>query len=130
MYRCSYKWSFGVLIWARQNGCPWDMWTCNYAAENGHLDVLKWAHQNGCPQDALIITLAALRGHLHIFQWARDNDCPYIYSNASMSVAVNGKLNILKWARQNNFLWDDANIVHIRQTHEERHEITEWLRTL
>jgi len=34
---------------ARQNGCPWDERTCNYAAYRGHLPVLQWARQNGCP---------------------------------------------------------------------------------
>ncbi len=25
-----------------QNGCSWDMYTCERAAEGGHLDALKW----------------------------------------------------------------------------------------
>ena len=64
--------------WARENGCPWDKWTCAWAAgkrpprgaevgarerlpvergdvlgsgEGGHLEVLKWARENGCPWD-------------------------------------------------------------------------------
>ena len=38
-----------VIVWARENGCPWDSKTCENAALNGHLDVLKWARENGCP---------------------------------------------------------------------------------
>jgi len=28
-----------LLKWAKQNGCPWDEYTCSLAAENGHLEV-------------------------------------------------------------------------------------------
>ena len=38
-----------MLQWARQNGCPWNEWTCSYAAHGGHLEVLQWARENGCP---------------------------------------------------------------------------------
>ena len=30
------------------NGCPWDEWTCEYAAKNGHLECMAYAHENGC----------------------------------------------------------------------------------
>jgi len=29
-----------VLKWLSVNGCPWDEWTCAFAAEGGHLEVL------------------------------------------------------------------------------------------
>lgn len=29
--------------WARAHGCPWDRFTCAYAAERGYLAVLQWA---------------------------------------------------------------------------------------
>ncbi len=37
------------MKWARENGAPWDEWTCAFAARGGHLDVLKWARENGAP---------------------------------------------------------------------------------
>ena len=39
-----------VLKWLRENGCPWNEWTCKNAAGNGHLEILKWARENGCPE--------------------------------------------------------------------------------
>ena len=30
-----------VLQWARENGCPWDVDTCAFAAGGGHLEVLE-----------------------------------------------------------------------------------------
>jgi hypothetical protein len=40
-----------VLQWARENGCPWDFYTCKYAAQGGHLELFQWARENGCPLD-------------------------------------------------------------------------------
>ncbi len=31
-----------VLQWARSQECPWNEWTCQYAARGGHLEVLQW----------------------------------------------------------------------------------------
>eukprot|EP00797_Seminavis_robusta_P010078 Sro173_g076240.2 (279) ;mRNA; r:28935-29771 len=42
MCLCCFKWHLD-LKWARENGCPWDVWTCAFAARNGHLEILKWA---------------------------------------------------------------------------------------
>jgi len=39
------------LRWAREHDCPWDEWTCAYAAKGGHLEVLKWAREQHCPWD-------------------------------------------------------------------------------
>ena len=35
----------------RENVCPWDEETCEYAAGGRNLEVLQWAHANGCPWD-------------------------------------------------------------------------------
>ena len=59
----------------RDNGCPWDRWTCANAAGGGHLEVLKWARANNCPWDKWTCTSATDRGHLDVLQWARDNGC-------------------------------------------------------
>lgn len=47
--RCAALGYFQLLKWAQANGCPWDEWTCVYAAQGGHLDVLQWARANGAP---------------------------------------------------------------------------------
>ncbi len=39
-----------VLQWARDQGCPWDKWTCASATQGGHLEVLQWAIEQGCPK--------------------------------------------------------------------------------
>ena len=53
-----------VLKWARANVCPWDEWTCAYAAGGGHLETLKWVRANGCPWDELTCELAVSKGYV------------------------------------------------------------------
>ena len=60
----------------RAQGCPWDEWTGEKAAENGHLAVLQWARAQGCPWDEWTCAEAAKNGHLAALQWARAQGCP------------------------------------------------------
>ena len=36
----------------RAEGCPWDRNTCYIAVDKGHVEVLRWARENGCPWEA------------------------------------------------------------------------------
>jgi hypothetical protein len=38
-----------VLIYAYENGCPWDKETCAATEDNEHTDALRWAREHGCP---------------------------------------------------------------------------------
>ena len=49
--------------------CPWDNWTCIYAAKSGHFQLLKWAQENGCPWDEEVCTYAAKGGDLKLLTW-------------------------------------------------------------
>jgi hypothetical protein len=95
-----------VLMWARDNGCPWNVSTCLEAAKNGHLDCLKWAHENGCPLEHGrpskndICLYAAQGGHLECLKWARWNGFPWDERTCSHA-AYRGHLECLKWARDN-----------------------------
>jgi hypothetical protein len=107
-WTCSYAAKGGqlkVLQWARENGCPWNKWTCNNAAGGGHLEVLKWARQNGCPWTEWICNYAALGGHLEVLKWARENGCPWDKWTCT-NAAQGGHLEVLKWARENGCPWD------------------------
>ena len=53
-----------MLKWARENDCPWNEFTCMYAAEYGHLEVLKWACENGAPLYENTRRLAAAKGYV------------------------------------------------------------------
>ena len=39
-----------ALQYLHENGCPWDKWTCYYAAYNKHWDCLQYAVDNKCPE--------------------------------------------------------------------------------
>ena len=103
-----------VLKWARANGCPWDKLTSPMAAFRGHLDVLKWARANGCPWDAYTCELAALGGHLEVLQWLRANGCP---SNkwTCACAAVRGHLEVLKWLRANGCPWNTMTFLMAKE---------------
>ena len=61
-----------VLKYAHEKGCPWDEWTCSYAACGGHLDVLKYAHENGCPWDRRDCEyFAKIEEHLEMLNYLR-----------------------------------------------------------
>jgi hypothetical protein len=53
-----------VLQWVRANGCPWDGWTCSWAAKGGHLEVLQWVRANGCPWFQVTRTTAVQLGYV------------------------------------------------------------------
>ena len=95
-----------VMEWARAEDCPWDVWTCEFAAEGGHLEVLKWARENGCPLDEQTCHYAAGGGHLDILKWARANGAPWDEVTCAFAAEA-GHLEVLKWARENNCPWDE-----------------------
>ena len=67
MFSCTFAAMNGhleILKWARTNQCPWNEDTCACAAKNGHLEILKWARANQCPWDEETCRRAANNGHL------------------------------------------------------------------
>jgi len=39
-----------ILIWARENGCPWDEDTFINAIRGKSVLVINWLRENGCPE--------------------------------------------------------------------------------
>ena len=110
------KWSLRVFEIRARNGCPWDVWTCSRAAQNGHLECLQYAHENGCHWDRSwdsstlswvdVCSTAAAEGHLECLKYAHEKGCPwdkYTCANA----AENGCLECLKYAHENGCRWTD-----------------------
>ena len=60
--------------WARDTGF-WNSSVCAFAASAGNFEVLQWARQNGCPWDWRTYEWAAR--HANIQQWADENGCPW-----------------------------------------------------
>ena len=51
--------NFDLLKFLHENGCPWNEWTCYYAAYYDHLECLNYACEHGCPCDEDTIRHAA-----------------------------------------------------------------------
>ena len=71
--------------WLRDEGCPWDETTCNFATDKGHVEVLRWARKNGCPWTAGIrFQAASLLGYTDNFgnlvMYSDDEDEAYFAS--------------------------------------------------
>ncbi|WZN58521.1 hypothetical protein HKI87_01g00430 [Chloropicon roscoffensis] len=81
--------------------CPWDVWTCAWAAEGGHLEVLKWARSQDppCPWDWRTCSQAAEGGHLDVLKWARSQDppCPWSRSWCREAPFQLGHEHVVDW---------------------------------
>ena len=84
-----------MLQWARGQGCPWNAYTCMYAARGGHLSTLQWAHVQGCPWDANTCSFAAREGHLSMLQWLREHGCPL--NAARVRAYARNHPEVLRW---------------------------------
>jgi len=120
-----------VLVWLRENGCPWcedleqlpriwpvssysalDFWLhvdcCALAAKGGYLDVLKFLKEQDCPWDAWTLAGAAEAGHLDVLVWAREHGCPWDeeledWDKDCCALAFDGgHLEMLQWAREHH----------------------------
>lgn len=98
-----YGW-MDLLIWIREKtgtvNCPWDRWTCAYAAKYGHKHILKYLYEHGCPWDTLTYACAAGGGHMDILKFLHNNKCPW-NSMTYNYAARNGHLDILKYLHEN-----------------------------
>jgi hypothetical protein len=113
-YTCSgaaYIGNFELLKWARENGCPWDKKTCSNAARGGHFEILKWCRENKCPWDESTCCFAADSNHFEILQWARKNGCPWNNFTTTYA-AMSGNFKIVKWAIENGCPWENLQCYH------------------
>lgn len=64
-----------MLQWARQEGCPWDEYTCENAARGGLLALLQWAATQGCPWCSydMYVMCADETGHAAVAEWVDEN---------------------------------------------------------
>jgi hypothetical protein len=94
-----------MLIWAKEQKCPWNSQTTIYAADFENYDILKWAIENKCPVNSDVCMKIAKNGNLEMLKWARMHNCPWNIQTANVA-ALNGNLEILKWIYENGCPWD------------------------
>jgi hypothetical protein len=113
-WTCSYAaWNgyLECLKYAHENGCPWDTWTCVYAAKNGHLECLKYVHENKCPWNEMTCKYAAWGGYLECLKYVRENGCPWDEWTC-VYAARNGHLECLKYAYEHGCQWDEKTCTY------------------
>jgi hypothetical protein len=91
-----------VLVYTREHGCPWDVLTIAHAVENGHFNVVKWAHEHGCPWDSTPCRVAAEFGHFEILKWLIENGCPTDRYLCEYS-ARGGHVDIIQWLQTKGY---------------------------
>jgi hypothetical protein len=69
---------------------------CNWATDEGHLEVAQWSIENGCK----FAELAAYSGDLRILQFLREHDCAW--DSRVLDIAARYEhVKLLLWARAN-----------------------------
>ena len=66
-----------LLLWLKENNCPWNEKTFYCAVEFGNLDNMKWLKKNNCPWDEKSFSFAVLFGNLDNMKWLKENNCPW-----------------------------------------------------
>ena len=69
------------------NKCPINEYACEYAAENGNLEMLKYLRKKKAPWDFRTASWAAAKGHLHIFE--------YLFERKYQCDMTNGRVRML-----------------------------------
>ena len=95
------------LKYLHEQNCPWDKWTCAYAALGGHLECLKYSHTHGCHWDEITCKYAASGGHFECLKYAHSEGCPWNKSTCEHA-ARNGHLECLKYAHTQGCPWDET----------------------
>ena len=99
--------SVRLLGWARKNGCPWNVRTCQVIAQGGHLEVLQMARERGCQWDDFTTACAVRFGHLELLQWARVQGCPWWEEGICNIAAQGGHLAVMQWLRDQDCPWGE-----------------------
>ncbi|AGO84791.1 Ankyrin repeat domain containing protein [Pandoravirus salinus] len=66
-----------MILWARDQGHPWDAKACAGAARGGHFDLLAWLREQGCPWDSRACTAAAKYGHVDLYRRLIADGCAW-----------------------------------------------------
>jgi hypothetical protein len=102
------------------NKCPINMWSCAWAAQNGHLEVLKYLREEAkAPWDWYTAYMAARNGHLHILEYLVERKYDQYNVLACYNAAKYGHLDCLKYLHETaKAPW---NYLAVRDAHENEH---------
>jgi hypothetical protein len=91
------------ILWAVENGAPWNFLVCAGLAARGDLAGLRRVRALGCPWDANTTQQAAGAGHVDLLRWAHAEGCPWsslLYYHVILNLRDTPTcLEILRYAR-------------------------------
>ena len=146
---------FGILIWLRRQGCPWNENVTAAAALNNNFTMLKWLRYSllfdgenewqdiwssnnckqldhkiyclsRCPWDEKTCINAASVGNLVMLQWAIDSRCAWDYYDTMESAVQNCQINIIEWLIKRNPTWKLDYVIDYAVKHNQK-EVLIWL---
>jgi hypothetical protein len=102
------------------NKCPIRTVACEFAAENGRLEVLKYLHEEvKAPWESWTAAWAAQNGHLHILEYLVERKFDEFTEWACEDAAKNGHLDCLKYLHETaKAPW---NSQAVRDAHKNKH---------
>jgi hypothetical protein len=65
------------MKWLKEQGCPWNDYTFEYAATNGNLENMKWLKEQGCSLNIHVFNAATENGNLENMKWLKEQGCPW-----------------------------------------------------
>ena len=93
------------LIYAHENGCPWDDMTLYKAIQNDNFKCLEYAYENGCPSDIEMIDKACKSNNIKILKYVHEKmKLPFNDLSCTLCVLKGGNLECLKYAHENGSL--------------------------
>lgn len=96
--------SVRMLQWAAAHGLPLTAQVCLSAARNGHLDVLVWARENQCPwNDYEVLCAAANFGKLAVLQWALNAGGAHYRPGVATAAAQTNHVEVLQWLYEEGY---------------------------
>lgn len=96
---------FNLLVWLREQECPWDSRACTAAAKSGQVDLYRWLIAGGCPWDRRTAAGAAQSGNTEIIASLLDHAAPR-WPEVCVGAARGGRLDTLQWLYDRHYPLD------------------------
>lgn len=100
------SWQF--IKWLQKNThCEFSENACSTAAAAGDLELLMYLREQGCPWNNLTVISAIDNGHLNCFLYARDQNCPLNEEQEPKYYAANaGQIEIMTYLHNHGETWN------------------------
>lgn len=97
-YYAAARGHLGVLRYAHEHGCPWNVRTTAQAALHGQLQCLKYAHENGCKIKEICAINAAKCGHLPCLRYLHEIAGCALTDSVVRAAVQNGRFDCVRFA--------------------------------